>query len=810
MIFAKLIPTLPVLFARFVVRKNFSLSGILQDLFVGMQLAFLGPIAPLFYILILYDALLYRKEGHRLSWTSFLFLKEIKDFKDSARALGAFKALPLFLAIALLPPFFSKPTIWVLAGIPLFFVKGDSLLVLWEKQIVKNLKWDRKKNYRSFVRKHILSSNEIYTPLSKTCPLYRQTEGFRGEKLVDIQTEGKPHVIFLFIESLRAKDFHRLPHLNALAKESYVFPQFYSNSVLTFRTFFTSLYGLPYDLNIASGLDEKLGVYGLPDILKREGYTRNFITGATWAFNGIGPFLSKYGGDHVLDRIDLRNHFGEIDESSWGVADEYLMEFAVDHLDKHRHTPQFYSLLTISSHHPWNVPKSYKGPSFEEEKGEYLSKYLQTLHYTDTCVGIFISKLKEKKLSKDVILFIAGDHGVYLEGFDYKRGRHLDNFHVPFLIYADGRIKNPSEIETRGSHADFYPTFLDLFNLKGIQHSVGKSLIRKEENPFVFCHNPSSFEKGMGMGRSEKVVDIFEEMIHSLYRHKHLTPERKLNKGEEIKISPFEPPLKMNREALIESLKENSPMITLNLNRHQGVDDALLQIISEKNPDLHNLSINQSYRVTDKGIRDLTQKCPLLISLDISHCPLLTEKSLEYLPETFCELNLSGTDIVFNRKMKDLEILHLQKTPFSPKELRKLSTFCPHLITLHLSYSLLNGKEIREGIAPLPLYRLSIDECDALEDEEALELFKPHPHLRFLFLERCHRLTDQLFEKIQNTTLSHLSLEGASGLTDKGLKALLKLPLDALELKGCSNLTSQGIEEVKKEGKRFSKLVINR
>ncbi|WP_316357907.1 hypothetical protein [Candidatus Neptunichlamydia sp. REUL1] len=63
--------------------------------------------------------------------------------------------------------------------------------------------------------------------------------------------------------------------------------------------------------------------------------------------------------DRVLDRKQLLEHYGKVDQSSWGIADEYLLDFAASHLEQHKDIPQFYSLLTISSHHPWNVPKSY-------------------------------------------------------------------------------------------------------------------------------------------------------------------------------------------------------------------------------------------------------------------------------------------------------------------------------------------------------------------------------------------------------------------------------------------------------------------
>ncbi|MCB1110319.1 MAG: LTA synthase family protein, partial [Chlamydiia bacterium] len=361
--------------------------GILQDLFVGLQLAFLGPFASLVHLLILYDALLMQKTGHRLHLKTFSFALHAKEFRDSARALGMWKWLPLFLGVALLPVFFSAPSYWVLLGIPLWFFPPDSLVLLWEVELVRRPFYAKKGNFASFIQKEIIRPTEIYRPLSPTYPLYRYTEGFRGEKIAKVKAQGKPHIIFLFVESLRAKDLHRLPYLSRLKEESLFFSHFYANSVLTFRTFFTALYGLPYELGISAGLDRNLDVYGLPDLLKEKGYTRNFFTGATWSLNGIGPFLAKYGGDIVYDRRELMQHFGEVDQSSWGVADEYLFEFTLDHLKKHSETPQFYTLLTISSHHPWNVPKHYQGPTFGEEPGEYTPKYLQTLHYTDACIG---------------------------------------------------------------------------------------------------------------------------------------------------------------------------------------------------------------------------------------------------------------------------------------------------------------------------------------------------------------------------------------------------------------------------------------
>ena len=654
---------------------------------------------------------------------------------------------------------------------------------------------------------------EIYHTYSKKYPLYRHTKGFQGKKVANINGDGKPHIIFLFFESLRAKDLYRLPNLSALSKECYTFPNFYSNSVLTFRTFFTALYGLPYELGISAGLDRELDIYGLPDVLKKEGYERNFFTGATWSLNGIGPFLSKYGGDRVFDRKQLLEHYGKADQSSWGIADEYLLDFAVDHLEQHKNVPQFYSLLTISSHHPWNVPRSYLGPTFEEEEGEYTPKYLKTLHYTDHCIGTFIKELRKRKLSKDVILFITGDHGFYFgagdRGFEYQRGTHPDNFHVPLMIYGEGRIQTPQEILTWGSHADLYPTFLDLFNLEGIQHSVGKSLLRKDENPPIFYHNPSHHGGGVcSKGASRETEKSFQKMMQYMFQEGNLAPGKE--KRRCLRLKPFEPSLGLDKESLLKEIKEKSPMVTLNLNRHQGVDDVLLKSISKWNPDLQYLSINQSYRVTDQGIKEVIASCSSLVSLDLSYCSLITANCLESLPDSFYELNLAGTDLVFNRSIKDLEILKVEKTPLSAVDLSNFPFLCPHLLTLHLSYPMFTGRVIWKAIDPLPLYRLSIDECDKMNNEEAKNLFAFHPHLRFLFLKRCYLLTDVLFQEMKDISLRHLTLQGAHCLTDDGLIALLELPLDSLEIQGCPSLTNRGIAAIERHQSKFSKIKINR
>ena len=112
---------------------------------------------------------------------------------------------------------------------------------------------------------NILKTNRIFktcceklTPVSSSFPLLKFTHGFEGEKSfnLDVSQGERPHLIFLFMESLRSKDvgvlggsFGVTPHLDAIAKEGILFKNFYANSVKTTRAVTASLFGIPSDVN---------------------------------------------------------------------------------------------------------------------------------------------------------------------------------------------------------------------------------------------------------------------------------------------------------------------------------------------------------------------------------------------------------------------------------------------------------------------------------------------------------------------------------------------------------------------------------
>lgn len=849
--------SIPPWIARIYFRKDLSTLGLFQDLFVGAQLGALALISPWlippFQLLILYDGLIDNKLHFRLDGSCLPLLPQIGDFKDSAKALKIFKIFPLFFLLSFLP--FIVPPLsfkFLILGLPFLYFNTnlgkDSLLILWEKQVLaifyKPFK-EKKKNFLPFVKKEIISLQEVYTSKSPSYPLFRYTHGFKGKKVMDIEitSEEKPHVMFLFIESLRAKDvgclggkYGATKNLDALTKESHLFTNFHSNSLLTFRSFYTSLFGLPYTLEMKTMLSKDIPTYGLPNHLKELGYETNFFTGAHWGVGGIGPFLKKVGADRVYDRKEIIKFNSLATGGSWGIDDEHLLEMTLDHFEKHQKIPQFYSVLTITSHHPWISPSGYVSPEFKGVEEGYYKNYLKTLHYADHQVGNFIANLKEKNLTKNLLLFVTGDHGLFFgknnQGYEYQKGNQKDNFHVPLMIYADGRIKDAKVIDTLASQCDLLPTMMDLLNMKGYQHSIGRSLLREEKSPRIFFHNPSNLAGAICCKQEESVVEYdhindrvigdekglypiiknFHELFTAIYKKNLTVPPNIKNSSKNLRIEPYKPPHEISAEKLSEMIYSNSPMTSLILDRNNNVGEELLSKIADWSPDLDLLSIKDSYSVTDRGLSKLLNKCVNIYDLDISNCPLLTEKCLDSLPETIMRLHLKGQDFVndidFTRKLKHVEILDICHTPLTDRGFRRFPELIPNLSTLYFSYTNMTMDTILQTLIRIPLFRLFMQDCENLTNEEALKLLSPHPTIRFVYLLKCHKLTDEVFSQIKELNIRHLLLVDIPQLTNQGLEALLKLSLDSLHINIAPNLTADAFPIIDKYAHKFVDLDI--
>ncbi len=584
------------------------LTGACQDFFIAFQQLFvlmlmltLFPLAEgaLFWIFVatssmlqlhlIFDAVLHRKTAIRMEVSFLSLFNDARCFWDSAKEKKIWRFIPgalLFLSFPLLIYWHSWENLknlsfegeWLALGLVLGTVGAAGHFFLPKKLsygtdhiVFQHEVWYLKKLIRFIKRKsdqtdlgylarsHFQSHNEKKTTPSSEYPLFKYTQGFTGNKAFNIRVdEGEtPHVIFLFLESFRAKNVGALgakkgvtPHFDRLAKEGILFTDFYANSVRTSRSVVSSLFGVPSDVDASEAAARTEAPFiGIPQLMHEGGYQTSYLHNGTVEFENQDAFFKLHGYDAIHGKEAMMEAFPKAPVSSWGLPDEYLMRYTADFLAERQGSPQFLTLFSITNHHPWNLPEHYKPPTLPEEVSRTYKKYLNTFHYTDACLGLLVELLKEKCLLQNTLLFILGDHGYPMgEHGNFVEQRYLyeENIRIPLLIYGEGRIIEPKRITTPGSQLDLVPTLMDLLDLHGFNLSIGSSLMRESEGRPIFFHNPYVF-KNFGC-RAGKYKFIYTRISQEIELY-----DLEKDPGEKENIAPQNPQL---AQEFLQSVKD--------------------------------------------------------------------------------------------------------------------------------------------------------------------------------------------------------------------------------------------------------------
>lgn len=340
-------------------------------------------------------------------------------------------------------------------------------------------------------------------------PLLRRAEAFTGEPQFELTlADGeRPHVLLLFLESFRAAnvgvighDVAASPEFDRLAREGALFTQFYCNGVQTTRAATASLFGILPRFTFApeaSDIGHLPKLRGLPQLFAELGYRSAYLHNGDLSYENQDLFYSHTGYDELHGIGEIETAFPKAQNlSGWGVPDEFLMRYYVDWLrgQDRRQRRTFATMFTISNHHPYAVPENFAAPAFACPGNDYKEKFLRAFYYTDHCLGLLVRLLKERGLYEKTVLFVLGDTGQPLgeheENFSQQMFLYEENIHIPLLILAPGRLRQPAVIAEPASQVDLLPTFIDLFGQPFWHHSFGSSLVRRQPGRKVFFNNP--------------------------------------------------------------------------------------------------------------------------------------------------------------------------------------------------------------------------------------------------------------------------------------------------------------------------------
>lgn len=216
---------------------------------------------------------------------------------------------------------------------------------------------------------------------------------------------------------------------------------------------------------------EKNKFYGLPWILKDNNYSTIALHGYEGSFWNRDNAYPYQGFDQFISQedYDLKETIG------LGLSDREFFKQSIEHL-KNLQTPYYAFLVTLTSHHPYDMPNKYHKIKLKDEhKDTLLGNYIESINYLDEQLGMFIEDLKSEGLYENTVISIYGDHfaiplnvekdtkmmSEYL-GYDYNFDEMMN---IPLIIHIpDSDIAETNHIT--GGQIDFLPTILNILGLK--------------------------------------------------------------------------------------------------------------------------------------------------------------------------------------------------------------------------------------------------------------------------------------------------------------------------------------------------------
>lgn len=223
----------------------------------------------------------------------------------------------------------------------------------------------------------------------------------------------------------------------------------------------------PYSINHVTGLGELLG---------NEGYHTAFFHGADNESLGLQAFVRQAGfknyygiNEYVSDPATA----GMDDfDGTWGIWDGPFLQYFCRKLGE---MPQPFAagVFTLSSHHPFDVPKGMENRFPPEGKLEIY----RTLRYSDDALRRFFAEAEKQPWFRNTLFIISADHAFLHEPEHEVYNTELGRMKIPIAIYDPGEKLTPGVRPGNMQQIDVLPTTLGLLGYDKPYFAFGNDVL---------------------------------------------------------------------------------------------------------------------------------------------------------------------------------------------------------------------------------------------------------------------------------------------------------------------------------------------
>jgi phosphoglycerol transferase MdoB-like AlkP superfamily enzyme len=304
----------------------------------------------------------------------------------------------------------------------------------------------------------------------------------KTEQVVKVTDSLKPNVIIIVWESFTEKVLNMqidgkpvIKYFNELKKDGIYFSNCYSSGDRTDKGISAILSGYPAlpKGSIVNFPQKTSTLAGLGNIFLKNNYSTSFYYGGESEFANIKSYISEQS---FQKQITKKEFAAKDMNSKWGAHDDIVKNRILKDLTQSK-APFFTTWLTLSSHEPFEtpVPSVFKGNDIQ-------TKFLNSLHYSDSVIYSFISELKKMPLWNNTLVIISADHGHYLP----ITGKRADDYRIPVLWLGGALEKQNTIVDKTVSQLDIAGSLNDQFHFAQNTFRFSKNLFDSSTKHWTF------------------------------------------------------------------------------------------------------------------------------------------------------------------------------------------------------------------------------------------------------------------------------------------------------------------------------------
>ncbi len=309
---------------------------------------------------------------------------------------------------------------------------------------------------------------QIFSPLQHYPALQK-----RNDNVVILILESFSHE---FIGTLSGKKSYT-PFLDSLLNESLVFENGFANCRKSIEAIPAILAGLPSLTNNSYISSHYAGnrLKALPYILGKHGYSTAFFHGGRNGTMSFDEFAKVAGFKYYFGMKEYKGP--EAFDQNWGIFDNEFLQYTVKQTNQLTN-PFFETIFTLSSHHPYTIPKEFDHLIPADELPQ-----LRAIRYADMALRNYFTEAAKQPWFRNTLFVLVADHTAKVVDPEYNNP--VGTFRIPVAFYHAGNSSFNGRRKDIAQQIDIMPSVIDYLGIEDKFLAYGSSVFRTNREPFA-------------------------------------------------------------------------------------------------------------------------------------------------------------------------------------------------------------------------------------------------------------------------------------------------------------------------------------